>query len=259
MSNPRILIVIDVGNTNTVCGVFEGDRPVKNFRISTDIDRTPDEYAALLMPLLQRFDIDFSNPEGVAICSVVPPLNSCFEVLSQRYFGKQALFVEPGIKTGLSIHYDNPTEVGADRIVNAVAAREQYGSPVVVVDFGTATTFDIIGSEGEYAGGVISPGLVISAEALFSHASRLYQIDVKRPDRLIGRNTAAAMQSGLYYGYVGLVDGILKRLSNEIPNLQRIVATGGQAELIASGSDFIQEVNSDLTLEGLRLIYERNR
>jgi type III pantothenate kinase len=259
MKRSKTLIVIDVGNTNTVCGVFEDDHLIKDFRLSTEIDRTADEYAALLMPLLKAFNIDISSPAGVAICSVVPPLNPCFESLAKNYFGCSPLFVEPGIKTGLSIRYENPAEVGADRIVNAVAARTRYGAPVIVVDFGTATTFDIVGPSGEYSGGVISPGLVISAEALFSHASRLYEIDIKKPERLVGRNTAGAMQSGLYYGYVGLVDGILERLFEEIPDVKKVVATGGQAELIAGGSKYIQDVNNNLTLEGLKLIYERNR
>jgi len=259
MTLDKTLIAIDVGNTNTVCGVFVGDRLVRDFRLSTEIDRTTDEYAALLMPLLGACAIDFSTTEGVVICSVVPPLNPCFDSLAKGYFACDPLFVEPGVKTGLPIRYDNPSEVGADRIVNAVAARARYGSPVIVVDFGTATTFDVINAAGEYTGGVISPGLIISAEALFSHASRLYEIDIKRPDRLVGRNTAGAMQSGLYFGYIALVDGILARLIEEMPDVKRVVATGGQADLIAEGSSFIQEVNNNLTLEGLKLIYERNR
>lgn len=259
MSREEILIVVDVGNTNTVCGVFQGEECIADFRLSTDVDRTADEYAALLLPLLAKAEIDPAAAKGVVICSVVPPLTPCFQQLSERYFNQQAFFVEPGVRTGLAIRYDNPTEVGADRIVNALAARELYGAPVVVVDFGTATTFDIVNSTGEYAGGVIAPGLVISAEALFSHASRLYQVDVKRPEKLIGSNTGAAMQSGLFFGYVGLVDGILERLMEEIPDIQRVVATGGQADLIAGGSIYIQEVNQSLTLLGLKLIHELNR
>lgn len=259
MSEHDLLIVVDVGNTNTVCGVFEGEEGVADFRLSTDIDRTADEYAALLLPLFTKSGIDPADAIGVVICSVVPPLTPCFRELSTRYFHQEAFFVEPGVKTSMAIRYDNPGEVGADRIVNALAARELYGSPVIVVDFGTATTFDIINRDGDYAGGVISPGLVISAEALFSHASRLYEVDVQRPERLIGSNTGAAMQSGLYFGYVGLVDGILERLIGELGQFERVVATGGQAELIAAGSRYIEEINQSLTLVGLRMIHELNR
>lgn len=259
MSSHDLLIVVDVGNTNTVCGVFEGEESVADYRLSTDVDRTADEYAALLLPLFAKSGIDPADAIGVVICSVVPPLTPCFKELSDRYFHQEAFFVEPGVKTTMAIRYDNPGEVGADRIVNALAARELYGSPVIVVDFGTATTFDIVNRDGDYAGGVIAPGLVISAEALFSHASRLYQVDVRRPERLVGSNTGAAMQSGLYFGYVGLVDGILARLTSELEGVKRVVATGGQAELIASGSSYIQEINQGLTLLGLKLIHELNR
>ncbi len=259
MSHEDLLIVIDVGNTNTVCGVFRGDEIQRDFRFSTDIDRTADEYASLLLPLLSAAKLDPATASGVIICSVVPPLNLTFELLSKRYFHQKPLFVEPGVKTGLSIRYENPTEVGADRIVNGLAARELYGAPVIVVDFGTATTFDVVNAVGEYAGGVIAPGLGISAEALFSHASRLYEIDLRRPKHLVGRNTAGAMQSGLYYGYVGLVDGILTRLIRELGEVRMVVATGGQADLIANGSEFIREVNPQLTLLGLKMIYDRNR
>jgi type III pantothenate kinase len=259
MSSHDLLIVVDVGNTNTVCGVFEGEKRVADYRLSTDVDRTADEYAALLLPLFGKSGIDPNDAIGVVVCSVVPPLTPCFRELSERYFHQPAFFVEPGIKTSMAIRYDNPGEVGADRIVNALAARELYGAPVIVVDFGTATTFDIVNHDGDYAGGVIAPGLVISAEALFSHASRLYQVDVRRPDRLIGSNTGAAMQSGLYYGYVGQVDGILERLTDELEGVQAIVATGGQAELIAGGSRYIEQTNQSLTLIGLRLIHELNR
>lgn len=259
MSETNSLIVIDVGNTNTVCGVFLEDSLAFHVRLSTDRDRTADEYGALLLPIFSKHGFDADTASGVVVCSVVPPLQLCFEELSERYFHRQALFVEPGIRTGIAIRYDNPQEVGADRIVNALAARKIYGAPVVVVDFGTATTFDVVNDAGEYAGGVIAPGLGISAEALFSHASRLYQIDVKRPRALVGKNTAGAMQSGLYFGYVGLVDGILRRLLTEIPEMRRVVATGGHANLIAKESEFIQEVNDDLTLWGLKLIYDINR
>ena len=259
MNREELLIVVDVGNTNTVCGVFQGDEFIGDYRLSTDVDRTADEYAALLLPLFTKSGIDPAAAKGVVICSVVPPLTPCFQQLSQRYFHQDAFFVEPGVRTSLAIRYDNPTEVGADRIVNALAARELYGAPVVVVDFGTATTFDIVNSAGDYAGGVIAPGLVISAEALFSHASRLYQVDVRRPEKLIGSNTGSAMQSGLFFGYVGLVDGILERLVAEIPDVKRVVATGGQADLIAGGSSYIQEVNQSLTLLGLKMIHELNR
>lgn len=254
-----LLVLVDVGNTNTVFGVYRGDDLVESFRLSTDAERTADEYGALLLPLFERAGIDPTASEAVVISSVVPPLHFTLAQLAERYFGKRPLFIEPGVKTGMPIRYDNPAEVGADRIVNSVAARELYGAPVVVVDFGTATTFDVVNAKGEYVGGIICPGITISAEALFAHASRLYRVDVKRPDQLVGRNTVNAMQAGIYYGYVGLVDGILERLMAEIPDLKNVVATGGQAEMIASGSRYIQKVDPMLTLVGLKLIYEKNR
>jgi type III pantothenate kinase len=251
--------LVDVGNTNTIFGVFRGDELVESFRLSTDSERTADEYGALLLPLLTRAHLDPETIEAVVISSVVPPLAPTLDRLSWRYFGKKPLLVEPGVKTGMPIRYDNPAEVGADRIVNAVAARERWGAPVVVVDFGTATTFDVVNAAGEYAGGIICPGISISAEALVAHASRLYRVDVKRPAELVGKNTGAAMQAGLYYGYIGLVDGILERLLAEIPGVRMVVATGGQADLIASGSKHIRHVDPLLTLAGLKLIYDRNR
>jgi type III pantothenate kinase len=254
-----VLVLVDVGNTNTVFGVYRGDELAESFRLSTDTERTADEYGALLLPLFQLAGIAPASAEAVVISSVVPPLHLTLDRMARRYFGQKPLFIEPGVRTGMPIRYDNPTEVGADRIVNAVAARERYGSPVIVVDFGTATTFDVVNAAGEYAGGSITPGIGISAEALFAHASRLYRVDVRKPTELVGRNTAAAMQAGIYYGYIGLVDGILERLLAEIPDVKGIVATGGQAPLIASGSKYIREVDPDLTLTGLKLIYERNR
>lgn len=253
------LVVLDVGNTNTVCGVWLGDELVEDLRLSTSPERTADEYGALLLPLFRRAGVEPAAACGVVIASVVPPLHQTFELLSRKYFHREPLFVEPGVKTGLPIRYDNPVEVGADRIVNAVAARQLYGSPVVVVDFGTATTFDVVNAAGEYVGGIIAPGISISAEALFSQASRLYRVDLKKPQELIGHNTAGAMQSGIYYGYLSLVDGILERLTAQLGDLRTIVATGGQADLVGEASRFIEQVNPRLTLLGLKLIHERNR
>ena len=254
-----LLVLVDVGNTNTVFGVYQEDELIESFRFSTDHERTADEYGALLLPLFQRRGIDPTAAEAVVVSSVVPPLHFTLDQMARRYFGKKPLFIEPGVRTGMPIRYDNPTEVGADRIVNAVAARELYGAPVIVVDFGTATTFDLVNAAGEYAGGIITPGIMISAEALFAHASRLYRVDVRKPTELIGRNTAGAMQAGIYYGYIGLVDGILERLLAEMPGVKSVVATGGLADLIAEGSKYIRQVEPMLTLVGLKLIYEKNR
>jgi type III pantothenate kinase len=255
----ELLVVVDVGNTNTVFGVYQGERLIESFRLSTDTERTADEYGSLLLPLFSRSGIDPLAADAVVISSVVPPLHLTLDHLAERYFGKRPLFVEPGVRTGMPIRYDNPLEVGADRVVNSLAARERYGAPVIVVDFGTATTFDVVNAAGEYVGGIIAPGISISAEALFAHASRLIRVDVRKPDELVGSNTAGAIQAGIYYGYIGLVDGILERLLAEIPGVKMIVATGGQADLIAGGSKFIRDVDPLLTLLGLKLIYERNR
>jgi type III pantothenate kinase len=254
-----LLLVVDAGNTTTVFGFFAGAELLQSFRLSTDTDRTSDEYGALLDGLLERRGLSASRVEAVVVSSVVPPLQPTLVRLAREFFGCRPFFVEPGIRTGMPIRYDNPAEVGADRIVNAVAARELYGAPVVVVDFGTATTFDVVNAKGEYVGGIISPGILISAEALFAHASRLYRVDLQEPERLVGRNTATAMQAGIFYGYVGLVDGILERLRAEMPDLVEIVATGGQAELIAGASRHIRKVEPLLTLLGLRRIHELNR
>jgi type III pantothenate kinase len=254
-----LLVLVDVGNTNTVFGIYQGDELIESFRLSTDRERTADEYGSLLLPLFTRWGVDPATAEAVVISSVVPPLHFTLDSLARRYFGKKPLFIEPGVRTGMPIRYDNPAEVGADRIVNAVAARERFGAPVIVVDFGTATTFDVVNAAGEYAGGIITPGIMISAEALFAQASRLYRVDVRKPTELVGKNTASAMQAGIYYGYIGLVDGILERLLAEIPGVKTVVATGGQADLIASGSKYIREVDPLLTLVGLKLIYDRNR
>jgi type III pantothenate kinase len=259
MSHERLLIVIDVGNTNTVVGLYRGDELLDHFRLSTEPERTDDEYGALMLPLLSRQGIDPADADAILISSVVPTLSDTLERLSRKFFACEPVFVAPGIRTGLVIRNENPAEVGADRIVNAVAALELYGAPVVVVDFGTATTFDVLNAAGEYVGGVIAPGIAISAEALFSQASRLYRVDVRRPEKVVGRNTATAMQSGIYFGAIGLVDGLLDRIKAEMPGIERVVATGGHAPLVAEGSRHIDEVNSNLTLLGLKLIDERNR
>ena len=254
-----LVLVVDVGNTTSVFGLYRGDDLVLDLRVSSEAQRTADEYAALLLPLFQHGGIDPAAVEVMMVSSVVPPVNRHLERFARRYFATTPLFVEPGLDAGIEIHYDNPQEVGADRVVNAVAAKACCGAPVVAVDFGTATTFDVVDASGAYVGGVICPGLVISAEALFARASRLYKVDVRRPARVLGKNTAEAMQAGLYYGYIGLVDGILERLLEELPSPCPVIATGGQAELIASGSRFIDHVEPHLTLTGLRLICERNR
>lgn len=255
----RSLIVIDVGNTNTVVGTYRGDELVDHFRLATVDERTEDEYCALILPLLEHAGHAATVADRVIIASVVPTLNETMERLSRKLFGCDPLFVAPGVRTGLSIRYENPAEVGADRIVNAVAAIDRYGAPVIVVDFGTATTFDVINEAGEYVGGVIAPGVAISAEALFSHASRLYRVDVRHPGEVVGRSTAGAMQSGIYFGAIGQVDGLLERIKREMKGNPRVVATGGQAGLIAEGSQGIDAVDTWLTLAGLKLIDERNR
>lgn len=260
MSAQRVLIAIDVGNTETHFGVFEGSQLAASFRLSTDSTRTTDELVALVGQLIydsERWDRS-QMPEGVIIGSVVPTMHERLQAMAQKLFGREAMFVEPGIKTGIPIRNLNPAEVGADRIVNAVAAVEGYGAPVVVVDFGTATTFDVVNARGEYIGGLILPGVGISAEALFRSASRLYRVDIRRPERLIGRTTAEAMQSGIYNGAIGQVDGILGRLLDDLGERPRLVATGGLASMIAPGSRYLDEVNPKLTLDGLYLIYQRN-
>ena len=258
MSSEDLLLLVDVGNTNLEIGVFREDQMLETFRLSTEI-RTADEWAGALLPLFERAGLDSRSVADMVISSVVPPLHFPLQNLARRYFDCDPMFVEPGVRTGLKIAIDNPAEVGADRVVNAVAARSLFGAPVVVVDFGTATTFDIVNPEGEYAGGLIAPGIGISAEALFSHASRLSRVDIRRPDELIGRSTVSAMQAGIYFGYIGLVDGILHRLRLEVDGLEKVVATGGLAPLIAAGSQHINQVRSELTLVGLQLIHKMNQ
>jgi type III pantothenate kinase len=255
---PSNLLVVDLGNTNIVLGVYRGEELVNSWRLATQRERTADEYGILARQLVG--DDMYGSLEGAIVASVVPPLNSAIAFMIRKYFGGiEPLFVEPGVKTGIAIHVDNPQEVGADRIVNCAAAHDAYGGPTVIVDFGTATTFDVVTANAEFIGGVIAPGLNISAEALFARAARLPRVDIRRPDRVIGTNTVVNMQSGIYFGYLGLVDGILARIRNEVPDLKRVVATGGLASLFAEESEHIDDVDPELTLKGLKIIYDRNR
>jgi type III pantothenate kinase len=253
-----MLLTIDVGNTNTVLGVFQGADLTAQWRLTTAPTQTVDEYGILTLNLFTLWKLEPATIDGIIISSVVPPLNPTLAEMSQRYFHLKALFVEPGIKTGMPVHYDNPQEVGADRIVNGVAAFEKYGGPCIVVDFGTAVTFDAISARGEYLGGVIAPGIGIASEALFTRAARLPRVEIRDPGKIIGTNTVGSMQSGLYYGSVDLVDGILTRMKEALGEKTKIVATGGQAALVARGSRYIETIDEYLTLDGLRILWDRN-
>lgn len=253
-----MLLTVDIGNTNIVLGVFEGDDLVESWRIATRKDQTADEYGVLCRSLLSLRLIEPGNIHDVAICSVVPPLNEAFGKLSRQYFHHEAYFIDPANQDLMEILYNPPSDVGADRIVNAVAVRERLGCPAIVVDFGTATTFDAISSQGQYLGGIIAPGIGISSEALFARASRLPRIEIKRPAEVIGSSTVSSIQSGIYYGYVGLVDGILRRMKAELGS-PRVVATGGLAPLIESESSQIESVERDLTVHGLKIFYDHDR
>ena len=258
-----MLLALDVGNTNTKLGLYrlDGGEPAlaAHWRLTTHRAQTVDEYGALFINLFQMKGLDPSQVKHIIISSVVPPVESTLRQMCEIYFHIEPLFVEPGIKTGMVVLQDNPADLGADRLVNSIAAFERTGGPCIVVAFGTATTFDVISAKCEYLGGAIAPGLGLSADALFSRAARLSRVDIKRPAKVIGTNTTGHLQSGLYFGYIGLVDGILDRLTAELGTKPPVIATGGLAHLIAADSRYITEVDDMLTLDGLRILFERNR
>ena len=254
-----MLLAIDAGNSNILLGIFKEDTLLYNWRLLTEVEKTCDEYGILFHNMYRSANLPSGETEAIIISCVIPPLVRTFEELCRKYFNITPLIVGPGVKTGIPIHYDNPREVGADRIVNAVSAYEHYKKSLIVVDFGTATTFDCISARGEYLGGAIAPGITISSEALFHRASKLPRVELVKPETVIGKNTVASMQSGIVYGYVGLIDGIVNRMKEEMGDAPFVVATGGLAQLIAADSETIDEVDEYLTLQGLRIIYGKNK
>ena len=254
-----MLLAIDIGNTNIKIGVFDGDELKATWNLTTGIHRTTDEYGGVLLNLMERKKVSPSEITGVALCSVVPPLLPAFVELCTKYLHSEALVVEAGVKTGMRIRLDNPREVGSDRVVDAVAAQHLYGKPLIIVDLGTATTFSVVSQEGDYLGGAIAPGIVIATEALYTRTAALPRIRLNRPEQAIGRNTIAAMQSGVIFGHVGLIEGMIQRIEQELGSKAKVIATGGQAYFLAQEIPAIEMVNPDLTLIGLRLIYEMNK
>ncbi len=253
-----MLLAIDVGNTNIVIGLYKEDDKLGSWRIRTNEDVTADELWVVLKNLMFWQGLETKGINGVIIACVVPPLKAALEELSQFFLGISPLFVGPGIRTGMPIRYDNPREVGADRIVNAVAAYEKYHRELIAVDFGTATTFDYINASGEYEGGSIAPGVKISAEALFHNASKLFRVELTAPSRVIAKDTASAIQSGIVFGYAALVDGILSRMFDELKSRPKVVATGGLARVISAHTKLVEDVEDDLTMDGLKILYKRN-
>jgi len=254
-----MLLAIDIGNTNIVIGVFEDERLRATWRLSTDFHKLEDEYASVFLNLLSLKGLAFADIDCAIISSSVPPLVTVFEGLCQRYFEVSPMVVGPGTKTGVRISIDNPREVGADRVVNAAAGHRLYGGPLIVIDFGTATTLDAVSEEGDYLGGAIAPGIGISAEALFEHAAKLPRVELVRPQTAIGRNSVSAMQSGIIFGYVGLIEGIVVRMRKELGGTAKVIATGGLADVICRETDIVDALEPDLTLVGLRLVHELNR
>jgi len=270
-----MLLALDVGNTNTVLGLYRLDEPepasapapegssasslVAHWRVTTHRTQTVDEYGVFFVNLFQMHGLAPSQVTAIIISSVVPPVESTLRQVCETYFHLEPMFVEPGIKTGMPMLIDNPTELGADRLADCIAAYERYGGPCIVVDFGTATKFEVISAKGEYLGGAIAPGLGLSADALFSRAAKLSRVDIKRPAKVIGTNTVTHLQSGIYYGYIGLVDGILERIIAELGVQPKVIATGGLARMVAADSRYIAEIDDMLTLDGLRILFERNR
>ncbi|MGH3094300.1 MAG: type III pantothenate kinase [Gaiellaceae bacterium] len=254
-----MLLAVDVGNTQTALGLYEGEELVESWRVATEAERTGDEIAALVVRLLELRDLGFDDVTDVALCSAVPLLVRAYQEVAERYAQAPLMVLGPGVKTGIPILYDDPREVGPDRIANAVAARENHGAPCIVVDFGTSTNFDAVSSAGEYVGGVLAPGIEVSMDALFLRAARLTRVDFAEPRTVIGKTTVSALQSGLVYGFAGQVDGIVRRMREELGDAAPAVATGGLADLIAPHSETIERVDPLLTLEGVRLVWGRNR